>query len=438
MYLVGQKERNWRDTDGEMPFRQLRFSFYLSGANFPGTAVTYDIAQDCLILWVPVRAPYKVLWNGTVPSIEECMRSYDVDSVRNINDLKAYLEELLDPQSNPPTTYILHEDQRPPPMGWERPGEGPILVPDSALLYSAMSRARAVKTAYEISQIRRAVDISSQAHREVLKHIKHMDNEAQVESMFISKCRALGAKKQAYPPIAGSGPNAAVLHYVANDQDFESRQLMVLDAGCEFNCYASDVTRTFPLNGTFTKEAKEVYQIVLNMQDKCIDMIRPGQSWFEVSLNALEVARQGLLNIGVLQKGSSGEEPPSALVRAAFFPHGLGHLVGLDTHDVIDEVRIESPAVFGGKRQSWDSMAVEVDDQSAYYLREGMVIVSRCLHRPSNPVLSNWQGVAPGFLRREHLKREFQETLALFILFMWLLTSLTQTCEPGVYFNRYA
>lgn len=366
-----------------MPFRQRRFAFYLSGANFPGTSVTYDIAKDFLILWVPVRAPSKELWYGAIPSIKECMANFQVDSVRDIKEIKAYLSKTLDPRSKPPTAYILHKDERPPPLDWES-FSGPSLKPDTKLLLPAMARARAVKTPYEIAQIRKAVDISSQAHLEVLKHVKRLTNEAQVESIFLSKCRELGAKKQAYPPIAGSGPNAAVLHYGANDQDFGDRQLLVLDAGAEFNCYASDVTRTFPLSGTFTTEAKKIYQIVLNMQNECIDMIRPGQLWSQVSTKAVDVAMQGLLNIGILQTGRSGQTPSSAAVRL-FFPHGLGHLVGLDTHDVILEVGVRSSAesllggMFGGKRQSWDSLNFKGEVAGAPYapgLEEGMVIVS--------------------------------------------------------------
>lgn len=380
MYLDGQVEKHWEDTDGDMPFRQRRFAFYLSGANFPGTKVTYDIAKDYLILWVPVRPPSKELWYGTIPSIEECKEKFDVDSVRDIVDLKAYLEEVLDPSSKPPTVHVLHMNERPPLLSWERPGDGVSLQLDDKSLILAMAFARAVKTPYEIAKIRRANEISSAAHREVLKHIKSLKNEAQVESIFLSKCRELGAKKQAYPPIAGSGPNAAVLHYGANDQDFGDRQLMVLDAGAEFDCYASDVTRTFPLNGKLSKEAKKVYRIVQDMQESCIDMIKPGTSWRDVQLKAIDVARIGLLYIGILQPGNSGQMPGNDAVRP-FFPHGLGHLVGLDTHDVISEAVI----TFGGKRHSWESFVTEGVDTTPRRLMEGMII----------------------------------------------------TCEPGIYFNRY-
>lgn len=199
--------------------------------------------------------------------------------------------------------------------------------------------ARAVKTDYEIAQIREANRISSEAHRHVQERIRSMTSEAQVENAFLAKCRELGAKEQAYDVIAGSGPNTAILHYTSNDQDFGDRQLILLDAGAEFNCYASDVTRTFPINGKFTPEAKRVYTIVAEMQEACVTMIKPGASWYNIAYEANDVAVKGLLGLGVLQAGHSGELPPRAIC-GAFFPHGLGHLVGLDTHDVIDGVRI--------------------------------------------------------------------------------------------------
>lgn len=208
--------------------------------------------------------------------------------------------------------------------------------------------ARAVKTDYEVAQIREANRISSEAHRHVQERIKSMTSEAEVENAFLAKCRELGAKEQAYDIIAGSGPNTAILHYTGNDQDFGDRQLMLVDAGAEYKCYASDVTRTFPINGEFTPEAKKVYMIVEEMQETCIEMIEPGASWSSIVVKAIDIALWGLLGLGVLQHGPNGELPPRT-IGAAFFPHGLGHLVGLDTHDVINGVVLRG----GGPEIPW-------------------------------------------------------------------------------------
>lgn len=330
IYLQGQVSIDWADSDTEAPFRQHRHAYYLSGADFPGVAVTYDVGKDDLILWIPIRKPQDVLWHGSLPSIEECAAKSDLDSVRDIKDLQAYLEDTLSAQEKAPTVFVPNISMRPPQLSWERPADGLSLPIDSTHLLPAMGLARAIKTPYEIAQIRKAVEISSEAHRTVQRHIKSLKSEAEVENMFIAKCRELGARNQAYNVIAGAGPNAATLHYASNNEAFGTRQLMVLDAGCEFECYASDVTRTFPLNGQFSDEAKKIYQIVAEMQESSIAMIRPGVNWVRVSENASKVAYKGLLNLGIIQRGRTGDLPSESIARV-FFPHGLGHLVGLDT-----------------------------------------------------------------------------------------------------------
>lgn len=359
----------------------------MSGLNFPGITVTYDIGKDLLKLWIPVRDPSAVIWFGALPSIQECLAQSEVDAVEAIAGLQPYLEDTLNPDNNPPQLYLLHKNQRPPHLKWECSCEHTVLQPDDSHLLPAMDIARAVKTEFEVAQIRKAIDISSHAHRAVQEKIKSLTSEAEVENLFLFKCRELGAKIQAYDLIAGSGPNAAVLHYDANDKPFEDSQLMVLDAGAEWECYASDVTRTFPLNGTFTKEAKKVYAVVAEMQDTCISMIRPGASWRTITLKAMDIALSGLLSIGLLQLGRIGDKPPSLAV-GAFYMHGLGHLVGLDTHDVIRRVGLSNVAsdsfakpsiksYFGGKSQSLEAFVTQGggnNDRFRPHLRENMVV----------------------------------------------------------------
>lgn len=330
--------------------------------------MTYDIAKDHLTLWIPVRKPAQVVWTGALPSIEECTARYDVDAVRDFTGLDAYLKDLLDPKNNPPVVYVLHENQRPSVS---------VVELDDTILEPAMSKSRAIKTPYEIKQIRKAVGISSEAHRAVQRSIKALTSEAQVENVFLSKCRELGAKRQAYPPIAGSGPNAAVLHYSANDEAFGDSQLMVLDAGAEYNCYASDITRTLPLNGIFSDEAKRIYQIVADVQNTCISMIRPGASWRDIETKARELVYSGLLNIGILQPGRMGQ-PADLAVTRLFYMHGLGHLVGLDTHDVIIDVGLRG---FWDKRRAWETSAAT----SLMSLEKDMVVTVEpgiCSHTP--------------------------------------------------------
>jgi Xaa-Pro dipeptidase len=147
-----------------------------------------------------------------------------------------------------------------------------------------------------------------------------MTNETEIEATFEASCVSAGAKKQAYEVIAGSGENASTLHYVANNQPLKGRQLVCLDAGCEWECYASDVTRTFPISGTFSKEATEIYDIVKEMQERCVELVKPGVNFRNLHLLALQIAVKGLMKLGILHNGSF-----EAVLRTgiAFFPHGV-------------------------------------------------------------------------------------------------------------------
>ena len=147
-------------------------------------------------------------------------------------------------------------------------------------------------------------------------------------------CISHQAKQQAYDPIAASGPNAGTLHYDANNENFEGRQLMCLDAGCEYELYSSDITRTFPLAESWpTKEAENIYKLVERMQESCIERLAPGVRYLDLHILAHQIAIDGLLKLGILHNGTR-EEIYAAGTSRAFFPHGLGHHIGLEVHDV--------------------------------------------------------------------------------------------------------
>ena len=191
-----------------------------------------------------------------------------------------------------------------------------------------------MKDPYEVAQIRHANVVSGLAHRSILRCIGSMANESEIEGLFLNRCISLGAKNQAYGIIAASGENAATLHYVKNNEPFADRQLVCLDAGAEWNCYASDVTRTFPLHGEWpSAEARDIYRTVERMQEECIRRVKKGVRFLDLHLLAHEIAIEELLKLGIL-KGGSAREIRRSRVSTVFFPHGLGHHVGLEVHDV--------------------------------------------------------------------------------------------------------
>ena len=145
----------------------------------------------------------------------------------------------------------------------------------------AIEACRVVKDEREIAMIRHANIVSSYAHHRILACAKRAKNERELNAVFVMHCHANGCKEQAYGCICASGSNASTLHFVRNDTPLEGRLNLLIDAGCEYECYCSDITRTFPLNGTFTKESREVYELVLKMQSSCMKMIRAGTTWEE-------------------------------------------------------------------------------------------------------------------------------------------------------------
>ncbi|KAI0123862.1 putative Xaa-Pro aminopeptidase [Xylariales sp. AK1849] len=334
IYLPGKLEQTWEDSDMGPPFRQRRYFYYLSGADFPGCAVTYDLDKDSLTLWIPYSPPQTVLWFGTTPTPAECLEKSDLDDARYISELPEYMIGNL-PHAGP--LYVLRESQLPRFKDFE------ILKPhlkiDSVSLLPAISEARVVKTDYEIAMIRRANDISSEAHKAVCQQLLTLENECQVEAIFQAACLKRNSHSQSYPIIAGAGKNAASLHYVANNEPLTGRQLLVLDAGAEWEVYASDITRTLPIGGKFTEEGKAAYDLVARMQEECISRIKPGTVYYSLHLHAHLVATKGLMQLGVLHNGTVKEIFANG-TSAAFFPHGLGHHVGLEVHDVGGKERL--------------------------------------------------------------------------------------------------
>ncbi|KAK8233531.1 peptidase M24, structural domain-containing protein [Phyllosticta capitalensis] len=329
IYLPGAPTTYLEDSDQTIPFRQRRFFYYLSGVDEADCHLIYDIGYDLLALYVPRVSPKEVIWNGRGSNPAEALDKYDVDHVDYADVVVQHVDSWLD-HCKDGEVYILHPDQ-----GTRKDFDKSPRV-NSTDLKKAMDVARLRKDPHEIKLIRRANNISAKAHTNVLKNIAQFSNEAQVEAIFLDTCVAEDAKHQAYEIIAASGGNAATLHYVENNQDFGSRELMCLDAGAEWDCYASDVTRTFPLKGDWpSKEAKDIYNLVQSMQTACINAIKPGVRFIDLQNLAHRVAIWGLLKLGILHHGNL-EEIFQAKTSMAFFPHGLGHHVGLDVHDIIN------------------------------------------------------------------------------------------------------
>ncbi|PMB72202.1 putative Xaa-Pro aminopeptidase [Beauveria bassiana] len=400
IYLVGEQERRFPDSDQGPKFRQHRYFYYLSGADYAGCTVTYDIGTDTLVLWIPYTEPKKSHWFGSTPSTAQAARLYDADQVHYISDLAGYITSL--PAAS--TVYALHPDQRPPQLVQHqsfraRSSDGPRI--DTTALKPAMNRAREVKDRYEIALVRRANNISSAAHRRVAQSLRRMNNESQLQAVFEAVCTSRDAHNQAYPVIAGAGANGATLHYGANNAPLKGNATIVLDAGCEYRCYASDITRTLPISGSFSPRAAAINDVVARMQNECIALMKPGKLYYEIHQHAGHVAVDGLLKLGILR--GTREELIAAGTVSAFFTHGLGHHVGLEVHDVDGDV----PLLKSGAAES-----------VVRAFKRG----KRTMVTPENLLAMNSLSAAAA------TAAEKQRTV--------LRAGMILTIEPGLYFNR--
>lgn len=198
----------------------------------------------------------------------------------------------------------------------------------------AIEECRVVKDSYEIALIRKANAISGIAHRAVMGAVKHSRNECELEGLFLQRCIAHGCRNQAYSSIVASGTDASTLHYVHNDKPITADTLnLLLDAGGEYDCYAADITRTYPVNGHFTPASKAIYNLVLEMQKECTSLVRAGAIWDTIHTRAHEIAIAGLVALGILRNTYTPAELLASRISTIFFPHGLGHYLGMDTHD---------------------------------------------------------------------------------------------------------
>ncbi|KAI0128280.1 putative Xaa-Pro aminopeptidase [Xylariales sp. AK1849] len=340
LYLEGRADKLLEDSDEPVPFRQRRAFMYLTGVDVADCYLIYDIATSHSTLFIPPIDPESVVWSGLPLTPEEALAKYDVDAVLPSTELNATLAKVgSEKKGSKSTVFAIAERVADHVTFLEFDNK------NFGILGEAIDECRVVKDEYEVALIRKANIISGAAHKAVLERVKSSKNEYELEGVFLGECNKRGAKKQAYPSIVASGRAAATLHYVHNNRELEvagtKKDLLLLDAGAEWECYSADITRTFPISGKFTEKSRAIYDIVLNMQKACIAMLKEGVSWDEVHLLAHKIAIDGLVSLRVL-KGDK-DEILQARTSSAFLPHGLGHYLGMDTHDTGGHPKYDDP-----------------------------------------------------------------------------------------------
>lgn len=325
----------YRTYETEYPYRQDSDFFYLTGFSEPNAIAVITSEAEFTLFNQPFDA-LTATWTGALAGQEGAVRDVGADASFPIQEFDEKLAQLI---VNRHSVYIAFNNHRELQTKilecldqlQYRVRFGTTRPMGLMNLQEIVHAMRSVKSAAEIDIMNKAVDVSTEAHKFCMQSIKPNMYEYEIEAAFIYQAIKRGCRNNAYGNIVGGGANACTLHYTSNDSILRDGDLLLIDMGAELYNYASDLTRTYPVNGKFSPEQKILYEIVLNAQLSCIDMIKPGVTHQEVEDHAILSLTQGLVNIGLLE-GDVATLIAEKKYRK-FYMHRVGHWIGLDVHD---------------------------------------------------------------------------------------------------------
>lgn len=328
-----------RNGDAEFPYRQNSDFYYLTGFDEPESVLILapKRKEGEFILFNRARDRTEEIWNGHRAGQEDAKKIFGADESHPITELSATLSELLEGREEIHYTLGLNKAFDKIVLNAINKIRGKIrsglLSPISFVdITDTLHEMRLIKSPTEIALMRKAANISVDAHYRAMQTCAPGMNEYELEAELLYAFHRKGARHVAYTSIVGSGANSCILHYVNNNKTIKNGDLVLIDAGCEYENYASDITRTFPANGTFSPEQRAIYEIVLASQLAAIKTIRPGAKWSTAQDVIVKIITQGLLDLGLL-KGNL----KTLIEKRAYLPyymHKSGHWLGLDVHDV--------------------------------------------------------------------------------------------------------
>ena len=327
-----------RNGDSVFPFRQDSDFYYLTGFGEPDAVLVLAPRRDgerC-VLFLRKRDRAQEIWDGARLGAERACEALGVDAAYPIDELAQRLPELFSDASTLHYAFgndahmdrVVREALESARGRTRRKGHAPQTVAEPSLVLAEM---RLVKSEDEVAILRRAAAITRSGHVAAMRRTRPGSFEYEIQAVLEAEYRRAGAQSVAYSSIVASGDNATVLHYDANRSRLEPGSLLLVDSGCELDCYATDVTRTWPVDGRFTPEQRAIYEIVFAAVDSAIDRVRPGVPRNEFHDAAVRTVTQGLLDVGLLT-GSVDENIETERYKD-YFMHGTGHWLGLDVHD---------------------------------------------------------------------------------------------------------
>ncbi len=339
--LIASAFNQTRNRDVEFPFRQDSDFYYLTGFNESNSLAVFipGREQGEYILFCREFDEKKALWEGAHAGLEGATKHYGADDSFPITDIDDILPGMLE---NKAKVYY--------PMGrdgeldhqileWithlKKQSRNGVSVPGELVsLEHFLHEMRLFKSAAELKLMRRAADVSCNAHKRAMQQCKPGFYEYQVEAELLHQFGSDGLRYVAYPSIVAGGKNACVLHYIENKDKLQKGDLLLIDAGAECDHYASDITRTFPVSGKFNSAQRQLYQLVLDAQYAAIEQIKPGVPWNKAHEVSVEVLTKGLVRLGLL-KGRVSKLIKDEKYKQ-FYMHRIGHWLGMDVHDVGD------------------------------------------------------------------------------------------------------
>ena len=328
-----------RNHDVEHPYRQDSDLYYLTGLDESESVLvlTNQHAEHRVVLFVRPKKREREIWDGPRAGVEGAVEAFGADVAFPIDELPKRLPDYLGNVER--LHYRLAQNDKADAQLFaclnllRRGGRRGVMAPETIIDSSVhLHEMRLRKSEAELTTMRRAAGITKEAHLRAMQIAGPGMHEYEIDAELLHIFRKHGSERPAYESIVGSGPNATILHYRAGDRVMNDGELLLIDAGCELGYYASDVTRTFPVNGKFSDEQRAVYEVVLHAQKACIEEVKPGATLEALHDGAVRSITEGLIDIGLL------EGDLDALIEdkkyEPFYMHRTSHWLGMDVHDV--------------------------------------------------------------------------------------------------------
>ena len=338
--VIAGASTQYRNADSSHAFRQDSNFWYLTGFNEAESTLVLlvDGSKNIQsIAFVPEKDELKEIWDGYRAGPDGAVNDHGFDLAFKNTDINQKLPEL-----------IAGCDQVLYPVGKNRCLDTDVIewikaakskdrhssAIDIADVSSKVGNQRLIKDGDEITILKKACQISAEAHVEAMKFVKPGMTEQEMEAFYLYEFSKRGGRFSAYTPIVAGGENACVLHYVENSQPLKDGELLLVDAGCEYELYASDITRTFPINGKFSDPQLAIYEVVMEAQLKSIEAITVDHNVMDAQIISEKIITQGLIDLGILKGGLDDLHAQGAYKK--FYMHKIGHWLGIDVHDAGD------------------------------------------------------------------------------------------------------